>query len=111
MITLNAARGITRMSREMTITIAAIAGLTLWNITVFALYGMDKRKAKAGKWRISETTLIICAFLMGGIGAFLGMKVFRHKTKHLKFKLLIPLAVIVNIAAVIAFLYFMGVFA
>jgi uncharacterized membrane protein YsdA (DUF1294 family) len=86
--------------------IAAIAGLALWNIIIFALYGMDKRKAKAGKWRISETTLIICAFLMGGIGALLGMRVFRHKTKHLKFKLLIPLSVIVNIAAVIALLYF-----
>ena len=75
-----------------------------WNFIVFLLYGIDKRKAVKQKWRIKEATLILSAFFMGGIGAFLGMKAFRHKTKHLKFKILIPLAIIVNIA--IIFLYY-----
>jgi uncharacterized membrane protein YsdA (DUF1294 family) len=79
--------------------------IVLWNIITFALYGADKHKARKNKWRVSETALIFCAFLMGGIGALLGMRVFRHKTKHLKFRVLVPLAVVVNIGVVIAGLY------
>ena len=78
----------------------------IWNIITFSLYGLDKRKAKTNKMRISEATLITCAFLMGGIGALLGMSVFRHKTKHIKFKLLVPLAVIINIGIIIALYFF-----
>ena len=74
--------------------------IALWNITTFALYGADKQKARKNKRRISEATLILCAFLMGGAGALFGMSVFRHKTKHLKFKLLVPLAFILNIVIV-----------
>jgi uncharacterized membrane protein YsdA (DUF1294 family) len=85
----------------------AIAALVLWNMLTFALYGIDKSKAKNNKWRISEATLIACAFLMGGIGSFLGMQIFRHKTKHMKFRILVPLAVLVNIAVVI-FIYTRG---
>ncbi len=81
----------------------------IWNIVTFSLYGMDKGRARKNKWRISEATLITCAFLMGGVGAMLGMNVFRHKTQHLKFKLLVPLAVIVNIGVVVGCLYFMGI--
>ncbi|MDR2166898.1 MAG: DUF1294 domain-containing protein [Clostridiales bacterium] len=83
-------------------------GLTLWNLINFALYGIDKSRAKAGKWRISESALIVCAFLMGGIGAFLGMRVFRHKTGHLKFRLMIPIAIILNIAFGLGFLHYKG---
>ena len=89
---------------EQTILIAIIA-LLLWNVLTFALYGIDKGKAKSNKWRISETTLISCAFLMGGIGSFLGMRIFRHKTKHMKFKILIPLAVLLNITIAWLWLY------
>ena len=91
--------------------ILVIVAIVIWNIMVLALYGIDKSKAKNNKWRISESALIACAFLMGGIGAFLGMRLFRHKTRHLNFRLLIPFAVILNIAAAVAFLYYMGVFA
>ena len=73
-----------------------ISLFAIWNIIVFALYGTDKNKARSNKQRIREATLISCAFLMGGIGALLGMSVFRHKTKRMKFKLLIPLAVFTN---------------
>ena len=89
--------------------IALALVLVLWNIVTFALYGVDKHKAKKKKWRISETSLILCAFLMGGLGALLGMSAFRHKTKHLKFRLLIPLALIVNIGiAVLILNQFLG---
>jgi uncharacterized membrane protein YsdA (DUF1294 family) len=54
--------------------------------------GMDKQKAMKKEWRIPERNLIGAALLGGGIGSFLGMYVFRHKTKHLKFKILLPLA-------------------
>jgi len=76
-----------------------------WNIVTFALYGADKCKARKKKWRISETTLILCAFLMGSLGALFGMTIFRHKTKHMKFKLLIPTALIINFGITALFLH------
>ena len=99
------------MSQDTTILLAAAIGIILWNIIIFAVYGIDKRKAAKGSWRTSETTLILCAFLMGGFGAFIGMKVFRHKTKHLKFRLLLPLAIMVNIAVMVAVIWLKGGFA
>jgi len=75
----------------------------IWNFAVFLLYGIDKRKSIKKAWRIKEITLILPAFFMGGVGAFLGMNVFRHKTKHLKFKILIPLAVIINLVIIYQF--------
>jgi len=76
-----------------------------WNIVVFAAYGIDKWKAIHNKWRIKESILLFFAFLMGGIGALAGMSVFRHKTKHLKFRILVPLALVVTIATVIGVFY------
>lgn len=78
----------------------------IWNIITFFEFGLDKWKSIHKKWRISEKTLIISAFLMGGIGSFAGMIVFHHKTKHIKFKILIPLAVVVNIVIVVVGLYY-----
>ena len=78
---------------------AAICVLLVWNLVVFIFYGADKRKAQKGRWRISEGTLIVCAFLLGGIGALLGMSIFRHKTRRWKFRILVPLAVLANAAA------------
>ena len=78
-----------------------------WNIIVFSLYGIDKSKARKRKRRISERTLLLTAFFMGGFGGFLGMQMFRHKTKHLEFKILLPLFAIINIAAVVAAYYFL----
>jgi uncharacterized membrane protein YsdA (DUF1294 family) len=65
----------------------------------FALMGIDKRKAKKNVWRIPERTLILIAFTGGGIGSFLGMRVFRHKTKHAKFAILLPIAAILYAVA------------
>jgi len=80
----------------------------IWNILVFALYGADKSKAKKGRWRISENMLIFCAFLFGGIGAWFGMIFFRHKTRHMKFKILLPAAVLFNILVIAAILNHSG---
>jgi len=67
------------------------------NLWAFILMGVDKRRAKKDKWRIRERTLLLAAWLMGGIGAWAGMRVFRHKTKHLAFQVSVPLAAILQI--------------
>ncbi len=76
----------------------------LWNISVFLLMGLDKRFAIRGSRRISEKTLLSAGFLLGGIGATLGSIFFRHKTRKLKFKLLLPLSLIVNMLLVVIIL-------
>ena len=58
--------------------------LIVINILTFAVYGIDKWKARQGSWRISEATLLMLAVIGGTIGALLGMQVWRHKTKHKK---------------------------
>lgn len=68
------------------------------NLLAFVLYGVDKLKAKKGAWRIPEATLLLVAFLGGSLGALLGMEIFRHKTKHAKFRILVPLFLILHIA-------------
>ena len=72
--------------------------LLVINILTFAVYGIDKRKAKQGSWRISEATLLRLAVIGGTIGALLGMQVWRHKTLHLKFKYGLPLILLAQIA-------------
>ncbi|NLZ83956.1 MAG: DUF1294 domain-containing protein [Clostridiales bacterium] len=63
----------------------------------FVIMGIDKHKAKTNQWRISEKTLLLVAFIGGGIGSAIGMKFFRHKTKHPKFTTLVPLSAILYI--------------
>ena len=70
------------------------------NIATFLLYGFDKYKAKKGKWRISEATLLTMAAIGGSIGAWAGMRLWHHKTMHKKFKYGIPLISIMQIALV-----------
>jgi len=67
------------------------------NITAFLAMGIDKSRAQRHKWRISETSLFILGLAGGAIGVFAGMGLFRHKTKHLKFTLGIPMIIILNI--------------
>ena len=69
----------------------------LINILSFLLFGIDKQKAIKKKYRISEFTLLLISFLGGSIGSLLGMIIFHHKTKKIKFILLIPLFLIINI--------------
>ena len=61
------------------------------NVITFVVYGIDKLKAKKGKWRVPETTLLQLAIVGGSVGAWCGVKVWHHKTMHAKFKYGIPL--------------------
>ena len=70
--------------------------VALVNLATFFAYGIDKQKAKNNSWRIPEKTLVLMALFFGGFGAFSGMHFFRHKTKHPKFYLLIPIFTIVQ---------------
>jgi len=71
--------------------------LLLINAAAFLLMLSDKRKAKKKQWRIPEATLMTVAALGGSLGALLGMYLFRHKTKHPKFTVGIPILLILNI--------------
>ena len=68
------------------------------NITSFLLYGIDKYKAKKGRWRISEATLLLMAVIGGSIGAWGGMRIWHHKTMYKKFKYGIPVIIIFQVA-------------
>ena len=56
------------------------------NVITLMMYGIDKWKAKHSKWRIPEATLLIMAAVGGSIGAWMGIKLFHHKTLHKKVK-------------------------
>lgn len=71
--------------------------LTVINVVAFFMYGLDKRRAVKHQWRISEAALLGIAFCGGSVGALLGMKIFHHKTKHWKFKILVPLFLLLHI--------------
>ena len=71
------------------------------NIVTFFVYGIDKYKAMHAKWRISEATLLLLAVIGGSIGAWCGMEVWHHKTKHKKFKYGVPVIFILQIVLVV----------
>ena len=79
--------------------------LAVINVVTFFMYGIDKWKAKKSKWRIRETALLGFAVLGGSIGAWLGMKVWHHKTLHKKFKYGVPAIIIVQLALIVYILY------
>ena len=68
------------------------------NLVTFTVYGVDKAKAKRGAWRVPEKTLFLLPLLGGSVGALLGMRVFRHKTKHWYFVWGIPLILLAQLA-------------
>ena len=61
------------------------------NILAFVMYGIDKYKAGRNCRRIPERKLVMLAVAGGSIGAVAGMCLWRHKTKHLKFRIGLPL--------------------
>ena len=88
------------------------------NVVTFFVYGIDKwrstsgrllpkgrKKAKKAKWRIRETALLGLAVLGGSVGAWLGMKVWHHKTLHKKFKYGVPAILIIQLAIIVYYLY------
>lgn len=75
------------------------------NLLSFVIFGLDKRRARNGKWRVPERILIFLAFLGGGIGALLGMLIFHHKTRKRRFQVLVPLWLAIHLIATIFFTY------
>lgn len=71
------------------------------NIYTFILTGVDKKRAIQGDFRVSEAKLLIPAFLFGSVGLLLGMSLFRHKTKKLKFIILSRLLILVQLVILI----------
>ena len=78
-----------------------LAALLVMNLVSLIAYYADKQKAKKGKWRIPEATLIGLSFAFGSVGALVGMYLFRHKTKHIKFTLLVPFSFILHLALIV----------
>lgn len=70
--------------------------LIMSSITFFLMY-IDKHRAIKKEWRIPEINLMVLSFLGGSFGTYLGMYLFRHKTKHLKFTLGVPIAIFFNL--------------
>lgn len=80
---------------DMAIRILGIYLLAV-NIMAFSMFGADKYKAERNLWRISEWQLLLSALAGGSLGAFLGMKLFRHKTRKPKFYIGVPVIVILQ---------------
>ena len=68
------------------------------NLITFIVYAIDKWKAKKHRYRISEAKLMTLAALGGSIGALAAMYTFRHKTRHAKFTVGVPVLLILQVA-------------
>ena len=68
------------------------------NVIAFFLFGLDKQRAKRGLWRIRESALLAVIWLMGGVGAWLGMRLFRHKTQKRRFVISANVASVLQLA-------------
>lgn len=82
--------------------ITIIVILFIMNAITCILYGIDKWKAIHGAWRISEIALLTWAVLGGSFGAFLGMHLFHHKTRHKKFCILVPLFMVIHLSLIVS---------
>ena len=92
---------------KKTIILAALAMLAVTNLISFFLMGHDKKCARQGKWRVPEKTLFLVTACFGGLGGVLGMKVFHHKTKHWYFKMFFLALLVVQVALLVAELYWL----
>jgi len=87
--------------KEIIFGVAAVV-LLVMNVAAFALMAIDKKRAKAGKWRIPEKTLFLATALFGGLGGTMGMRVFRHKTKHWYFRIGFPALLVLQVVLLAA---------
>ena len=70
------------------------------NVIAFSLFGLDKQRAKRGLWRIRESALLAVIWLMGGVGTWLGMRLFRHKTQKRRFVISANIASVLQLALI-----------
>ena len=91
----------------MSFTQIAVIYLIVINILGFLIMGLDKHKAKMAERRIPENTLFMFTILGGGVGTIAGMYVFHHKTKKMKFKVGMPLVLILETLIFVYFKYLM----
>ena len=82
-------------------SIVILSYLVVINLIAFVLYGIDKKRAIRNEHRIRESVLLWIARLGGAIGSWLGIKLFRHKTKHTKFRVIVPLWMTIWVIAVV----------
>lgn len=82
--------------------------LAMLNLYSFLLMGWDKRCAKKGAWRVPERRLFLAAICFGALGGALGMRVFRHKTKHWYFRIFFPVLLVVQAALIALAAWFLG---
>lgn len=90
----------------MTVVLLVSAYFFILNIIGFTIMGIDKRKAVKGAFRIPEATLFLVALFGGSLGSILGMRTFRHKTRHWYFVYGMPAILILQIAAAIALFFY-----
>lgn len=76
------------------------------NIAGVMLMAIDKGRAIRRRWRIKEKNLFLIAIIGGSLGCMIGMQLFRHKTKHIKFTIGMPSIFIIQvIITIIAYLW------
>ncbi|GEN85585.1 hypothetical protein OSO01_03240 [Oceanobacillus sojae] len=80
--------------------------LLVANLIGFYFMFKDKQKAKQKAFRIPERTFWLLAVLGGSIGLFIGMQIFRHKTKHKSFTIGIPIFIGVNVISFVGLVFF-----
>ncbi len=91
--------------KELNLLHIVLIYLVTINVVTFFMYSIDKWKAKKSKMRIRETVLLGLAVLGGSIGAWLGMKVWNHKTLHKKFRYGVPAIIIIQLSLIGYLLY------
>ena len=93
---------------EYIVRIIIILYLIVINLVGFCMMGVDKRRARKGKWRVKEAALFLAAVIGGSLGSWLGMYVFRHKTRHWYFVVGMPLILVLQVILVLFLLYRTG---
>lgn len=93
------------IAQENTMLKVVFAYIIVINVIAFILYGIDKERAIKRRWRVSEKTLLGAAMLGGSLGAILGMYGFHHKTKHWRFRILVPLFLLLHIVIILWMLF------
>ena len=89
------------LSNQAILSIIILFIIAFSNLRAYWLFYRDKKFARTNQYRIPERRLLKASFLLGGIGAFIAMRVVRHKTMHLKFRILVPLAAIFTAAVIV----------